>query len=103
MYRFTHVQLEHHAAVTPHAHEWSIKWVGLSVSVYQLVSPLKKKFENSTYIGINIYKSIQAKNISSVHFRNGKNNLNIVEAKHSHMFIAEYTDVGYYTEDSGKF
>ena len=39
--------------------------------------------ENITFIELNIYKNIGAKNISSVHFLNGKNNLNIVEAKHS--------------------
>ena len=100
-----------------HPPAWISKWFGLSISVYQLVSPVKKfwkqyrwsmdmpgnsiscspkllvilwhlwmiqdcPWQHLTYL-FNIYKNIEAKNISSVHHFNRKTNLNIVEAKHS--------------------
>ena len=40
--------------------------------VHQRLSTSQSSNENRTFIGLNIYKNIEAKNISSVHFLNGK-------------------------------
>ena len=63
-------------------------------------------WQHLTYL-LNIYKNIEAKNISSGHF-NRKNNLNIRSggnafADSGHTFLAEYTDVGYIPRIAGNF